>query len=235
MSNSKDVATRARKPDQDWLVVLAKQPILGQAKTRLGRDIGNERGRELAEAFVLDTLELSSRIPNTRVLVAFAPASARAWFHERAPEAELFAQPDGDFGTRIRAATRETFRRGATRCVLIGMDTPHLQTRTIVSAFEALRSSDVCMGPCPDGGYYLIGLQTDSPRLFERIPWSTDAVGKATLERAAEAGLKATLLEPELDIDDGADLAALIPILNERPTVAAITRSTLAAHDGRLS
>ena len=167
----------------DQLVVLTKEPRLGEAKTRLAGDVGPERARELAEAFVLDTLALarSSGVPT---LVAFAPEDAGPWFEARAPWASLWPQPDGDLGQRMRAAIREALGRGAERCVMIGMDTPHLPATTLESAFAALDGADLVLGPSLDGGYYLIGAKADHPSLFEDLAWSTAAVLGATLGRA---------------------------------------------------
>lgn len=212
----------------DWLIVLAKQPLRGHAKTRLARDIGADAAHSLAQAFVLDTLALALRLPGVRVLIAFTPTEARGWFEERAAGAELIAQPEGEFGVRVHSATREAFARGAARCVMIGTDTPHLEARVLEAAFEALRTADVCLGPSFDGGYYLIGLRADQPRLFTDIPWSTDAVHATTLERASEARLSVAELPLELDIDEGSDLEGLAAVLRERRTEAPRTRAALA-------
>ena len=48
-------------------------------------------------------------------------------------------------------------------------------------------------------------------RLFESIEWSTATVLVRTLERAAELGLRVTLLPALPDIDEPADLAHLPP------------------------
>jgi uncharacterized protein len=221
-----------QNPHQDWIVVLAKQPLAGHAKTRLARDIGQEEAQTLAEAFAQDTLELTSRQTNAQVLIAYTPAEGRGWFAREDPGAELFLQPDGPFGQRIHAATREAFRRGASRCVLIGVDTPQLLLATLTSAFEALRNADVCLGPAEDGGYYLIGLREDQEQLFVDIPWSSAEVRMVTLRRAAEMGLTVSELDLELDIDEGVDLESLAPILRDRPGIARRTRAAMTRITG---
>ena len=210
----------------DQLVVLTKEPRLGEAKTRLAGDVGPERARELAEAFVLDTLALarSSGVPT---LVAFAPEDAGPWFEARAPWASLWPQPDGDLGQRMRAAIREALGRGAERCVMIGMDTPHLPATTLESAFAALDGADLVLGPSLDGGYYLIGAKADHPSLFEDLAWSTAAVLGATLGRARELGLEVRGLPPEFDVDRARDLEHLADELRRRPEAAPATRALL--------
>lgn len=219
----------------DCLVVLAKEPRRGEAKTRLARDVGLDRAQRLAEAFVLDTLALARARTGTDTLVAFAPAGAAGWFERTAPWAGRWPQPEGGFGHRIRSAVRAALERGATRCVVIGMDTPHLRPELLDQAFAALEVADVCLGPSVDGGYYLIGLDADRARLFEDVPWSTDAVHRVTLERARECGLRVHELAVEFDVDEGGDLELLAHALRAHPTCAPATRAILFANPAELS
>jgi rSAM/selenodomain-associated transferase 1 len=159
--------------------------------------------------------------------VAYAPVEARAWFERRAPWALRRPQPQGDLGARLRAALGVAFREGARRCVVIGTDTPHLRAEALDEAFRALDEADVCLGPSPDGGYHLIGLTAERPRLFEDVPWSTDAVQRVTLQRAAECGLRLCELAEEFDVDEGPDLERLVRALRERPDAAPATRAVL--------
>ena len=42
--------------------------------------------------------------------------------------------------------------------------------------YLALDYHDVVIGPSQDGGYYLLGMNTLIPELFQNMPWSTDQV-----------------------------------------------------------
>ncbi|MEM9798717.1 MAG: TIGR04282 family arsenosugar biosynthesis glycosyltransferase [Planctomycetota bacterium] len=211
----------------DTLVILCKQPIAGRSKTRLARSIGDERARRLAEAFVLDTFALARSI-DARTLIAFAPADAREWFAERAPFAELWPQPESDLGGRMDAATRAAFERGARRCVMIGMDTPHLDAAILDEAFRSLDDVDLCVGPAVDGGYYLIGMREPQPVLFRDLPWSTERVAEMTRDVARAAGLTLRELPTQFDVDDVGALERLSSLLRERPDLAPATRAALA-------
>ncbi len=211
------------KAGADLVVVLAKEPRPGLAKTRLAAGIGAHAAFQFAEAFVLDTLGLA-RASGRSVLIAYAPPDAGPWFEERAPWARRWVQPEGDFGERLHGAVREAFRLGFQRCVVIGMDTPHLPNERIGEAFSALDESDVCLGPASDGGYYLIGLSADAPALFQGIPWSTSAVLEVTVDRCSEENLRVALLPEEFDVDDAESLTELAVTLTKRPDAAPITR-----------
>jgi glycosyltransferase A (GT-A) superfamily protein (DUF2064 family) len=65
------------------------------------------------------------------------------------------------------------------------------------------------LGPCDDGGYYLIGVKKPHRELFERINWSTERVFDQTMRRAREIGLEVKLLPSGYDIDDAAGLRRL--------------------------
>jgi len=65
------------------------------------------------------------------------------------------------------------------------------------------------LGPCEDGGYYLIGLAAPQPALFEGIPWSTDAVLALTVEKARQRDLSVHLLPAWFDVDTEPDLRRL--------------------------
>lgn len=208
------------------ILVMAKEPRPGQSKTRLAAEIGVERAAQFAEALLLDTLELAQGSTHP-VLVAYAPADARAWFEARAPTVARWPQPGGDLGDRMLAAGREAQRRGASRWLIIGMDSPQMPAALFDEALAALEHSDVCIGPARDGGYYLIGMRSPEPELFRDVPWSTPEVLKVTLERCEAAGLAVTVLNAELDVDDGDSLQRLESVLKERPGAAPRTRRLL--------
>ena len=212
---------------RDCLVIFAKVPELGRVKTRLASAIGDAAARDLAEAFVTDTLATAASLEAVRIVVAYSPSTGTEWFRERAPGAALIPQPDLDFGARMSAAMHATFELGVDRCVMIGMDTPQLEPATIRRAFEALGEVDVCLGPSADGGYYLIGLRGAAPRLFEEIAWSTSTVLTETRARAAKCGMSVTELGREVDVDEAADLEALRVALVDRPGVGAASRIVL--------
>jgi len=65
------------------------------------------------------------------------------------------------------------------------------------------------IGPCEDGGYYLIGVKRKMPELFMDIPWSTSDVTRATLENARKIDVGVAMLEPWYDVDTFSDLERL--------------------------
>ncbi len=98
-------------------------------------------------------------------------------------------------------------------------DSPTLPAAYVAKAFDILArdEADVVLGPCDDGGYYLIGLAQPQPRLLREVPMSTPHVLRDTLALAATAGLRAVLLPPWYDIDVADDLRRLAAELAASP------------------
>jgi len=120
-------------------------------------------------------------------------------------------QPQGDLGARMAAAFAAAAEAGE-RAVIIGTDCPALAPRHIEEAFDAAEVSapSVALGPCSDGGYYLIGAVYPPAAIFSEMPWGTDRVLALSVERARAAGVKLTLLSEELDdVDRPEDLHLL--------------------------
>jgi rSAM/selenodomain-associated transferase 1 len=217
-------AAHAAEPPDGDVIMLAKEPAPGRAKTRLAADVGQAYAAGLCGAFVLDTLDLAIR-RSRRLYVAASPAESISYFQSLAPGGRCFAQPEANLGARLLQAFETAIRDGARRPVLIGSDSPTLPSHLLSAAHRALHTHDVVLGPADDGGYYLIGVRAPDAALFEGIEWSTDRVLAQTLARARTAGLDVFLLPHWYDIDDGRDLERLAG----DPLLGAHTRRALKA------
>ena len=100
----------------------------------------------------------------------------------------------------------------------------------VAQAFEVLAENDVVLGPCRDGGYYLIGLTRPQPQLLREVQMSQPNVLRDTLALAEQTGLRVALLPEWYDIDTLQDLAQLQTELATAPAdQARHTRVLLAA------
>ncbi|MGQ3686008.1 MAG: TIGR04282 family arsenosugar biosynthesis glycosyltransferase [Candidatus Loosdrechtia sp.] len=89
--------------------------------------------------------------------------------------------------------------------MIIGTDCPDVDVALIESAFEALQENDVVVGPCEDGGYYLLGMSKLVPGLFANISWSTHEVFRQTMKKIQENNLSCHVLKTLADIDTAED------------------------------
>jgi glycosyltransferase A (GT-A) superfamily protein (DUF2064 family) len=111
-------------------------------------------------------------------------------------------------------------------------DSPTLPAANVCDAFTILDSeADIPLGPCDDGGYYLIGLKRPAPDLFLKVTMSTPHVVEDTLAQAKSNGLHVEMLPVCYDIDFVRDLRRLAMDLEQAPAnVAVHTRAFLETH-----
>jgi rSAM/selenodomain-associated transferase 1 len=203
------------------LIIFAKEPAPGQVKTRLCPPLSPQAAARLYRQFLEDVLEEMARLTQMTIALAYTPASARPFFHHlAAPGLPLTAQAGKDLGERLRQAFAWGFAQGVQTVLIRNSDSPDLPGRLVLVAREALDrgQAQVVLGPSPDGGYYLVGLQSPQPQLFHDITWSGPTVLADTLARAASLGLTVHLLPPWPDIDTCDDLLAFLASPKTNPS-----------------
>ena len=198
---------RPRGP-RPQVAIFAKTPTAGEVKTRLTPVLRAGEAAELAEAMLLDTVEIVERAGLDAVL-AFTPATGRRALERLlGPRRRLVPQGGGDLGARLERVMRRLAEKSRGPVIAIGTDCPAIDGDRLVSAARALGRSDVVLGPALDGGFYLLGLRRLRPELFHDVPWSSDATLTTVAERARSAGLVLTRLAPARDLDTPDDLYA---------------------------
>jgi uncharacterized protein len=212
------------------LLVVAKRPAAGQTKTRLCPPLAAESAAALYECFLRDTLDIMRQVPHVERGIVYLPEDASDYFRTLAPEMTLTTQRGANLGQRLDHLLTDALGAGARQVVVMDSDSPTLPAKYLVKAFEALDgAADVVLGPCDDGGYYLIGLKRPAPRLFRDVEMSTPFVVRDTLAVAEELGLKVVLLPTWYDVDTIAELGRLRAEITESPEqVAHHTRAFLA-------
>lgn len=214
---------------QHSLLVVAKQPSAGQTKTRLCPPLTGESAAELYEHFLRDTLEIMRRVPDVQRSIVYLPEAAEPYFRQLAPDMTLTRQQGESLGERLDHLLSAALTAGAERAVVMDSDSPTLPAAFVAQAFDRLEEVDVVLGPCRDGGYYLIGVRTPQPRLLREVPMSTPTVLRDTIALADELGLRVALLPEWYDVDTVAELNHLraeVALLDHN--IAAHTRACLA-------
>lgn len=192
------------------LIVYAKRPMPGYAKTRLAAGIGAEEAAGVYARLLYGYLHDLCRAEwaETRITLAVSAPADVPFFVAAFPEFDVQPQVAGDLGTRIADSFARAFAAGAKRVVLTGSDIPALDAGLVQRAFSALETAAVVTGPAVDGGYYLIGQRAPGAALFEGIAWSTSAVLAQTEARARAAGLSIAYLPVLADLDTIEDYRA---------------------------
>ena len=178
------------------VIIFVKAPRPGFVKTRLAAAIGDQAAcdayRQLTETV------LAKLTPLPHVELRFAPDDTE---NEIAPwlRNDWTARPqgEGDLGQRMHRA----FTDANGPAIIIGSDCPHLELSDLEAAADTLKEYDLVLGPATDGGYWLIGLNSPCPALFEKIKWSMGEVLQTTLTKAKGNGLSIHLLRELADVD----------------------------------
>ena len=195
------------------LIVFAKAPVAGQAKTRLIPALGAPGAAALAERLLARALEAGRTAGPAHLELCVSPTADHPAFERaraRHREAGLVVtlQGDGDLGARMdRALARALATHDA--AMLIGTDAPALDAAALRHAEAALAEHDAVFVPALDGGYALVGLRRPASGLFEGVAWSTDAVMVQSRERARALGLHWAECPPVADLDVPGDLDRL--------------------------
>ena len=204
------------------VVMMAKAPQAGEVKTRLRPPLTAAATAALYRAFLLDTVTKISSLSGAQAVVSYAPADCEAFFADLAPHWRRLPQRGADLGARMHHCFQQLLARDYDHVLLTGSDLPTLPRRVLSLAIQLAASPriDVIIGPSEDGGYYLIGLRTPRPALFEDMVWSTPDVLAETVRRAERLGLRLAYLPTWRDIDTPDDLARLQAALQQPHTRA---------------
>ena len=238
------------------LAVMTKAPQAGRVKTRLVPLLTPDEAAELNRSFLRDTaaaisnaccrgpagdaaseslplqgIASRSEAATTRAMgiAVYTPVGSEPAYTDILPNNyRLLPQRGEKFGERLYFAAEDLFKCGFDSVCLIDSDSPTVPAQNFATAVELLNTSDdrVVLGPCDDGGYYLIGLTKPHRELFEQIDWSTERVFDQTMRRAREIGLEVKLLPPGYDVDDAASLRRLCKELLSQSTSDSVAPST---------
>lgn len=188
----------------DTLVIFAKNPELGNTKTRIGKKLGDEVALAVYYKLIHHTQSVTQSLSvNKVVYYSNFIDKEDSWDNQIYQKKK---QVQFDLGERMNDAINQELNLGAGKVVLIGTDIYTLTEDIIKDAFEKLNSHDVVLGPSKDGGYYLIGLKKLSPLLFGLKEWSHPEVYNQTISLIKDEKLSYSTTQFLNDIDEPEDL-----------------------------
>lgn len=206
-SARRPIALRAPTSADCAVVVFARVPVPGAAKTRLIPKLGAWRAARLQARLTERALRTAARAGRAELCVTPRRNSASFQDLRKRLGVPVQLQRGRDLGERMRNALQRALR-GHRIAIVIGTDCPALSPRDLQRAARLLRGNcDVVFSPAQDGGYVLVGLKKPCPRLFEGVEWGTGSVLRDTLARSG--GLKVRLLRTLWDVDRPDDLERL--------------------------
>ncbi|ANN15077.1 glycosyltransferase involved in cell wall biogenesis [Amycolatopsis orientalis] len=193
------------------LLIVAKAPVPGFAKTRLCPPATPEQAAGIAAASLLDTLEAALLTPGARVVVALTGELGEATRGEEIAalleRTAVIPQRGNGFDVRLANAHADTAAGHPGLPVLqIGMDTPQVTPDSLAAAAEALATEDAVLGLAEDGGWWALGLMDPShAKALAGVPMSSADTGRETLRALTDVGLRPGTLPTLSDVDTMAD------------------------------
>ncbi len=193
------------------VIILGKAPVAGCVKTRL-----------MPEYSAKEAAELHTQMMQV-VLAKVCTCFEDVWFavddiHHDAVQSlvsrfklELHAQASGDLGKRLQKLMHASFDMDNESIMLLGTDSPHVDTQRYKDADTALVHYDIVIGAVEDGGYDLIVLKQNIPELFDNIDWGSESVLTQTLNHIKALGLSVKVLQASFDLDRPEDLKRAPP------------------------
>lgn len=185
------------------IIVIAKAPVPGRAKTRLCPPCTPEEAAELATACLLDTLHASLASKTDRTLLCL-DGQPGDWLPRGV---QVIAQRGRGFAQRLANA----FVDSGTPSLLIGMDTPQVTPELLDFALEELDAPRVeaVFGPASDGGFWLLGLRAPDPNAILGVRMSQPSTGRDQLARLKSMNLWTAEIQDLRDIDTFEDAQAV--------------------------
>ena len=188
--------------NNNLIIVFVRSPELGKVKTRLARSIGDQSALNIYKILLKHTAAVLRDLSFDKVVYFSEKIDNNDFWENSLFEKKL--QKGADLGERMHHAFDTAFNKGYKKVLIIGSDLFDLTSSLITSAFEALETYDISIGPSLDGGYYLLGMKKLQPEVFKNKKWGTDSVLENTLQDLKKQKIK--LLKALNDIDTLEDL-----------------------------
>lgn len=200
------------------IALFTKYPTEGRVKTRLipafGAQLATKIHNFLAKCTVATLRQAVSKNSKFDLHVFYDGAdlaSMQAWLGNGI---SYHKQHGNDLGDRLLNATNTLFAEGYPRIIFVGADCCSLNAQQIMDADLLLETSDIVIGPCKDGGYYLIGIKKAVPEIFNGISWGSEQVFSQTITIAKQLGRNYSLLPMLSDIDRPEDVYGCAELQN---------------------
>ncbi len=188
---------------KNLILIFTRNPELGKVKSRLAKDVGEDAALAIYKFLLNHTKNVTQNL-----LV-----DKQVWYSENVAEndiwdANIYDKYEqlqvNDLGKRMQQAFLLGFKKGYEKIIIVGSDLYDIEGRDFYKALEALNSHEAVIGPATDGGFYLLGMKTMIPEVFENKNWGKDTVLSSTLKDLEKYTF--TQLEEKNDVDYLSDI-----------------------------
>lgn len=189
------------------VLVVAKAPVPGLAKTRLAARVGDDTAARIAAAALLDTLDAVADCPVAARVVALTgnldDAPCADEIRSRLDDFIVVAQRGEDFADRLANAHFDAAAAtGGLPVLQIGMDTPQVSPELIGRCAQSLVDHGAVLGMARDGGWWVLGVtEPATAGCLRAVPMSAPDTGTVTLAALQHTGINVELVCELSDVD----------------------------------
>ncbi|HWE88741.1 MAG TPA: DUF2064 domain-containing protein [Pseudonocardiaceae bacterium] len=210
------------------LLLVAKAPVAGLAKTRLCPPASPDQAADIAAAALLDTLtavlDTPAALPMVAITGDLGEARRAAEIRRLLALTTVIPQRGNTFADRLANAHADASAvHPRLPVVQIGMDTPQVTPDLLAGAAGALDSSPAVLGPATDGGWWALGLR--DPRhaqALRAVPMSRSDTAERT-RRALPVSVVTDAILSDVDtMADAERVAVTVPDSRFARAVAAV-------------
>ncbi|BBZ37364.1 TIGR04282 family arsenosugar biosynthesis glycosyltransferase [Mycobacterium conspicuum] len=210
------------------LLVVAKAPEPGRAKTRLAATVGDRVAAEIAAAALLDTLDAVVAAPVAARVVALTGdldgAAGAAEIRDRLEAFTVIEQRGDGFADRLANAHADA--ADGYPVLQIGMDTPQVTAELLAGCADRLLQTPAVLGLAIDGGWWVLGVRTPAAaECLRGVPMSQPDTGELTLKALRDNGIEVTPVQQLADLDVIDDVAAVRDACAPDSRFARVTRA----------
>jgi glycosyltransferase A (GT-A) superfamily protein (DUF2064 family) len=210
------------------LLVVAKAPEPGRAKTRLAATVGDRIAADIAAAALLDTLDAVAAAPAASRVVALTgdldAAAAAAQIRQRLESFTVIEQRGDDFADRLANAHIDA--AAGFPVLQIGMDTPQVTADLLAGCARSLLGAPAVLGPAVDGGWWVLGVQDPAmAECLRAVPMSQPDTGELTWKALHDNGIDVITVDRLADFDIADDVAAVREACGPASRFARATRA----------
>lgn len=194
------------------IILFVKNPEPGKVKTRLAQNVGVQVASQLY-SHMSRVIFWRLQAAKFNITIAFHPAKSKKNIQHLFPGAHLYlAQATGNLGNKMYTILQKRAFHSP-KLLIVGTDCIDLTANDCKIAFQKMDRDPVVLGPAQDGGYYLIGMRSETARnsyfcnsIFQNISWSTSRVFQQTTQRLRALKIDFSKLSLKSDIDTAGDL-----------------------------
>ncbi len=203
-----------KNSEKQLLLIFTKNPVAGKVKTRLAKDVGNEKALEIYRFLLDHSVNFTSKVDAVKqVWYSDEINENYIWDNVIFQKKQQLSSPD--LGERMKWAFEKGFQENFSKIIVIGTDLYDISADDISKAFRELDDHDFVIGPAEDGGYYLLGMKSLNSDIFKNKNWGTSTVLRDTLENLEDYKVKRLETRNDVDyLDDIKDHPAFKKILS---------------------